>query len=220
MRIEVEALIAAMLDERSLREQTVRAVYGARAEELDAIGSYDDLPSYFFLSKRPALIYATLRDMSQYAGDVDAARQPTWHQARQRVELRRTREVTSHIEALLLPAENGARMARAPSIEWEFMEITERRVAVTALAIQLYRSDHDGRLPESLAQLTPKYLPAVPSDPFRPDAGPLGYLPGRKPPALYSVGPNMTDEHGSTRPVRGGYGGGWLAQDAVFPLAP
>ena len=93
-------------------------------------------------------------------------------------------------------------------------------LAVTALALQLFKSDHDRQLPESLEQLTPKYLPAVPSDPFRPDAGPLGYLPGRKPPALYSVGLNMTDEHGSMRPARGAYGGRWLAQDAVFPLTP
>ncbi len=220
IRVQVEALVAAMLDERSLREQMVQAVHGARAEELDTIESYEHLPSYFFLSKRPALTYATLRDMPQYAAGVDAARQPTWNQARQRVDLRRTRHVGSHIEALLLPAENEARMTLGPSIEREFVEITEARVAVTALSLQLFKSDHGGRLPESLEQLAPKYLPTVPSDPFRPDAGPLGYLPQRKPPALYSVGLNMTDEGGSMRPLHGSFGGRWNAQDAVFPVTP
>jgi len=226
MRVQVEALVAAMRDERSLQEQMLRAVYGARAEELDIIKSYEDLPpyedlpSYFFLSKKPALTFETLRDMPQYSAAVDAARQPTWNQARQMVDLRRTRHVESHVEALLLPAVNPARTALGPRIEREFIEITERRVAVTALALQLFKSDHDRQLPESLEQLTPKYLPAVPSDPFRPDAGPLGYLPQRKPPAIYSVGLNMIDERGSMRPLRGSYGGRWLAQDAVFPLKP
>jgi hypothetical protein len=43
--------------------------------------------------------------------------------------------------------------------------MAQRRMAATALAMRLYELDH-GQRPESLGELVPRYLPAVPEDPF------------------------------------------------------
>jgi hypothetical protein len=65
-----------------------------------------------------------------------------------------------------------------------------------ALALAAYRANH-GAFPEKLADLAPKYIPAVPKDVFS-DADlhysrqPGGYL-------LYSVGPNGKDDDGHNR---------------------
>jgi hypothetical protein len=61
----------------------------------------------------------------------------------------------------------------------------------TDLAIGLFQSDHR-RLPESLAELVPEYLPEVPVDPH--SGGALVYRPVGDGYELYSVGSNGTDE--------------------------
>src|SRR5262245_3395765 len=43
-----------------------------------------------------------------------------------------------------------------------------RRVAALRLAIRLYQIDHDGQFPQTLEQLVPAYIAAVPLDPFCP----------------------------------------------------
>ena len=60
--------------------------------------------------------------------------------------------------------------------------LTERRAAEMRLAVRLYQHDNAGRLPASAEALVPKYLPAVPADPFADPFGqasgfvrPLGY---------------------------------------------
>ena len=52
----------------------------------------------------------------------------------------------------------------------------QRRAAAIALAVHLYRVDHDDAMPEALDALVPEYLPAVPRDPMAPDGRPLGYI--------------------------------------------
>jgi hypothetical protein len=47
------------------------------------------------------------------------------------------------------------------------------RSATAALAIEQYRLDHGGALPDTLEQLVPQYLTSVPTDPF--DGAPLVY---------------------------------------------
>ena len=46
--------------------------------------------------------------------------------------------------------------------------------AATAIAIKLYEADH-GQRPDTLAQLVPKYLPAIPIDPFSKTGEPIRY---------------------------------------------
>jgi hypothetical protein len=61
------------------------------------------------------------------------------------------------------------------------------------LALRAYHQDQ-GEYPEKLDELVPRYLSAIPEDPFR--AGPLQYTEDRA--AIYSVGSNLTDAGGSS----------------------
>ena len=69
------------------------------------------------------------------------------------------------------------------------------------VAIRLYQLDHAGQRPPTLDALVPKYLPAVPGDPFNADA-PLGYVADPKDPYVYSVGENGLDDSAATKPWR------------------
>jgi hypothetical protein len=62
-----------------------------------------------------------------------------------------------------------------------------------AFALAAHRAD-TGRYPESLAELAPKYLDAVPGDLF--SGKPLIYKPSDNGYLLYSVGPNSKDDGG------------------------
>jgi hypothetical protein len=66
----------------------------------------------------------------------------------------------------------------------------------TDLAIRLFRHDR-GRLPTSLDELVPGYLPAVPLDPYAKSKQPLIYRPQDDGFLLYSVGPFGTDNGGA-----------------------
>lgn len=95
------------------------------------------------------------------------------------------------------------------------------------LAIKAYEKEH-GVPPETLDQLVPDYLPAVPADPF--GGAPFHYLrnnvPGVPPEAwaVYSVGTDLIDSRGSARSVgspRGEMGNNddlvWPSQDYLPP---
>jgi hypothetical protein len=70
------------------------------------------------------------------------------------------------------------------------------RAARTALAIERYRLAH-GQLPDSLTELVPTYLDAVPKDPF--DGQPLRYRKCEVGYFVYSVGADLTDDGGKER---------------------
>jgi hypothetical protein len=78
-----------------------------------------------------------------------------------------------------------------------FDQVTEthafQRVTMTALALRLYRKEN-GRYPENLQQLVPKYLPSVPIDPY--DGKPLRYRKLQKGFKVWSVGGNRKDDGG------------------------
>ena len=62
-----------------------------------------------------------------------------------------------------------------------------------AIACERYRGKH-GKLPQSLDELVPEFLPEVPADPF--DGEPLRYLVAEDGYLVYSVGPDATDHGG------------------------
>jgi hypothetical protein len=77
----------------------------------------------------------------------------------------------------------------------------------------------EGRLPDALPALVPKYLAAVPADPF--DGKPFRYLPAQS--LVYSVASDLKDSGGSQKlPSGGKYRPAlrWDARDAVFELNP
>jgi hypothetical protein len=69
-----------------------------------------------------------------------------------------------------------------------------------ACAVERYRI-RDARLPDSLGALVPDYLSQVPLDPF--DAQPFRYRPSGARYVVYSVGPDLTDNHGISAPKDG-----------------
>ena len=74
--------------------------------------------------------------------------------------------------------------------------------ALTMLAIEIYAVDHN-QLPESLADLTPTYLPSIPKDLHNP-GHPLIYKPINTPDStgyiVYSVGADADDDGGTANP--------------------
>jgi len=74
----------------------------------------------------------------------------------------------------------------------------QNALLTAALAVQAYRTEHDGTAPPSLFALVPAYLKAVPADPFAATAGaPLRYRIAKNVPVLYSVGPDGRDDNGT-----------------------
>jgi hypothetical protein len=87
-------------------------------------------------------------------------------------------------------------------IEVRFRSLCERRLAAVALAIALYRADHNGAFPNALNELTPTYLPSLPPDPFAAGGRVFGYSgPAATQPFIYSVGVNGVDDGGSKQPM-------------------
>ena len=85
-------------------------------------------------------------------------------------------------------------ISRIYEAEWRVR--TQFDLAITALAVERYRLAQ-GQLPESLTQLVPAFLPAVPKDYFSPTGGPILYRPeadGNF--VVYSVSRDMEDDGG------------------------
>jgi hypothetical protein len=70
------------------------------------------------------------------------------------------------------------------------------------LAIERYRLA-TGKVPDSLEELVPKYLEAVPIDPFDPDEKPLRYVKIKKGYIIYSIGEDGTDNNGTEKDQAG-----------------
>jgi hypothetical protein len=67
------------------------------------------------------------------------------------------------------------------------------RTAIVALAVERYRREH-GRWPNTLAELLPDKLAAIPVDPY--DGQPLRYRRNSDGVVIYSIGPDKTDDGG------------------------
>jgi hypothetical protein len=67
------------------------------------------------------------------------------------------------------------------------------RGAMLTAAVELYGAEQ-GAYPESLDQLVPRYVPALPEDPFTGEA--FSYRPAESGYLLYSAGPDMRDDGG------------------------
>jgi hypothetical protein len=86
-----------------------------------------------------------------------------------------------------------ARDSRRASAERHDLAAAHLRLLIAELALRAYRCEH-GNGPGSLAQLLPKYLQHLPSDPF--SSNPLVYHPTGTNWVLYSLGPDRVDDGG------------------------
>ncbi|HTV41997.1 MAG TPA: hypothetical protein VMF08_15545 [Candidatus Sulfotelmatobacter sp.] len=94
------------------------------------------------------------------------------------------------ISALMLPTMSGIPRRDAS-------ERAELRDTITAIAIERWRLRHQGSLPDSLSDLVPMFLPAIPADPY--DGKPLRYKKLKNGYCIYSIGPNLRDDGGKAR---------------------
>jgi len=110
------------------------------------------------------------------------------------------------------------------ALKGAFQSYTEDRLAAVALAARWYAVEHDGKLPATLNDLVPRYLPEIPLDPMA--AGkPLGYIANKDRTLVYSVGESGIDEQANeTRMdpehVTGGGPHTWRARNFVVHLEP
>ena len=88
---------------------------------------------------------------------------------------------------MVTPSLGGTRMN-------EVRADTQNALLLTLLALRAYKLDH-GAYPLALSALVPRYLAAVPADPFAL-SGPLRYKLAGARPLLYSVGPDGKDDGG------------------------
>ena len=220
-REQVELLIAALLDERDLREGWTSAVLGERALELDTAkslwqgqvffgafvgGAAPPGSSFFGWTTRillsPAWKLDASRMMEWSTSLMNAGTELNWQTARHRLPPEPSptgpaaRQFATLLSRILYPS-----LER--SLQLHFRCIAFRRMAATALAMRLYELDH-GERPTTLSELVPEYLDAIPLDPFAGDARPLSYAPDAPSPLLYSVGINGIHEGGKFALKRSG----------------
>jgi hypothetical protein len=72
--------------------------------------------------------------------------------------------------------------------------LAETRLMQAAIALEQNRSANGGKYTDSLASLSPEFLPVVPSDPF--DGQPLRYRKTAHGYLLYSIGQDLKDDGG------------------------
>jgi len=86
-------------------------------------------------------------------------------------------------------------LSRSKTLEAGLALTAQNRITKAAISIQRFRIEQ-GKYPDSLAALVPKYTGSIPIDPCSGQA--LVYSPDAGDPfLLYSIGPNGTDEGGS-----------------------
>jgi hypothetical protein len=89
--------------------------------------------------------------------------------------------------------------ALARSLQIDIRSLAHARATQTALAVERYRLA-EGRLPQSLANLVPAYLEAVPVDPFNGQE--MGYRVRKTGFVVYSVGEDLSNDGGAERDTR------------------
>ena len=123
---------------------------------------------------------------------------------------------THTLARMLLPSFDRATQS-------DFRVMTDRRLAAVTLAARWYAVDHGGKLPQTLDELVPKYLPAVPMDAMAMKR-PLQFIPDPTKPIVYSVGENGADDGGSEAFMKPSMNrktaGRWQQRDAVAHLTP
>jgi hypothetical protein len=218
-RAQVESFIAELLDERGVANDIARMLAAQRWMTLDvnqrtAAGQCGFHRAWYgriitstpeaweravAFAAGPAIRIDAARWMRWETSAVAALEAPDFATARQRM-----RQIPWPMEAPLFTADFLTSLhARGINSEGcvfdHFRTLAQRRAAAVALAIRIYRADHDGAWPATLDVLALRYIPALPKDPFDPAGKPLRYLPlaGRQ--VIYSVGKDGLDDLASGR---------------------
>lgn len=206
---EIRTLIAELLGKRQNAQRMTRAM---RAERVFALDTLEALLGSSLLLK-PVFRLDTARNLDRETEIAEACLLPTFPAARAALRPptlmeQQVRNVRSGMKFLtgtssaqpIDPALQTRLLAamivppdRLPAVVQR--AVCEQRMAAVLLAFRLYVIDH-GRYPQTLQELTPKYLPALPDDPFAADLRPFGYFitANGKRPIVYSVGDDGIDQ--------------------------
>ncbi len=187
LRQPVKRLIAELLDERlavdGMRQSLI--VEGIWTQDL-RLGMGKQTWAI-----RPLAALAAARDGRRAAALVEAVEQPSKPAAVRVMEQEPAlREFNLNLQRILQSQGGLTRPSRwfeagglgyDRIVETHMRILSDRRVAAVSLAANLYRTDR-GDSPARLEDLVPKYLPAVPKDPYYDDRA-LGYaiFPDRRP---------------------------------------
>lgn len=219
---QVKRLIDSLLDERELEAGLLRSLLGERMAQLDAMTSLaagvpmPGGPAWHPLARYAAKPIIHRNAMSMFQGMttmIEGSDAKNLAAFRAKVPpLARSSSLLDFLSNMYLPS-----LDRFMTNHYRIL--TDRRLAAVALAMRWYATEHEGKLPATLGELVPKYLPAVPLDPLA--AGkPLKYLPHASTPLIYSIGEDMSDDGGSETPInpRRQDPGEWELKDRVSPL--
>lgn len=221
---QVRALIAELLDERQMDQFFARDLSGERAFAVanwNRRATADPMPALIKGLLRPMYKFASLRAARTIDLAVKATERDRYPTAVKKLPSDSADTRRSILNDLLMGDRRWYGGPHRPPFEHRFRISLLRRAAAIALAIRLYQADHDGSQPQTLAQLVPNYLPAIPDDPFAPSPRLLQYRLNREPPVVYSVGINGIDDGGTLRnPAGYPYYVDWTAPDYVVALRP
>lgn len=221
---QVRAVIADLVDDRTVFDGARRAVLGERAIMLDAATALGDgrlSPSTLYpgaWTGAPPSWEWRLAVSVQPLLDVDARRALQYGDAYLRI-LGEGRWRTDVDAMLRGPGTTAWAHVTSPlmfdldygvSLRNFFRIVARSRMAAIALALRLYEVDHGAR-PARLADLVPDYLPVVPEDPFADQGRTFVYRPEGGGPMVSAMPPPHSDADETTASAA-------MAAMAAWPL--
>ena len=147
------------------------AASGGRTSPWRPVGGYLMSPTIYADGQTILNIVATV---------ANAAQSSNWPSAEARLKLAPDPDQLAGARHFLLMCFAILRPAWDRALQQEFKGLADRRLTAMALACRWYAAEHDGRLPDRLGNLVPKYLSAIPFDPMTADS-PMKYRPGENP---------------------------------------
>jgi len=215
-REQVRGLIGTLLDDQALRSGAARSYM---YHGVMMIGLFPEIETSMNWIVRPSYKLDLARALEYLRSEAVVCEQPNWPAAFAKQWPSSEYRFRSPIDKFAhpMPIELLTKMLDNPVGEFDLF--ADRHVLATMLALRLYEID-EGKLPDTLAALVPEYLPAIPTDPFDGNNGPLHYILDHSPPLLYSVGLDGKDDGGlaSAAAQKDPTLDRWTAKDAVYLL--
>lgn len=230
LRRQAVDVIRQLLDDASLRRGMIDMLRKERVMQLDTIAAAAEgrlPPGLLGKNHERAVLRAgwsrgwTKRNaaavLDEFAVVIDAARQT--HDLPAFEAQVATRPSAIDESPRLYALAHAMTAARALPKQY-YLAITSRHMDAALLAVALYKADHDGRLPRTLSELVPEYLPAVPLDLRAGGGTPIGYVPAPNRPYVYNAGENGRDDGGRRRSTTAPWQTDREVVDEVLDLVP
>ena len=144
--------------------------------------------------RRPLMTRRAVRMMRRWAELIEASRRPWPERVRAIEELGRRHGPPSDSREELMFLFPSAGTSDAPYALITPRAVVIDRASIAAIAVERFRRDHDGALPAAMSDLTPRYLPRLPVDPY--SGRPMLLAKDGTSYRIYSVGPDGNDDGG------------------------